>query len=663
MFKLAELPGHMAPEARCFEGIPLHGDYPEVDSVKKTPFGTVLALAFCSAASMASTGPYATQWALLGPYDVDLIEGNDTNLAFSPVTGEPVVIGLIDTGIDYRRADLAGAVWTNSDEIAGNCVDDDGNGYIDDMHGIRVDVDRFDDLLHGSEGDLIGALGEACAEHGGMLSGTLCEAGDTSDALDESAIAGLNAAYPRAATAMDGNPLLYSRSCLDGYGATRGERIELARGDALDYWYGHGTQMAGTMAARSGVSGEPASLLDLPKAGGGKLGDYVKIVTCAAGFPGDVSTTDPFIMPRGTVDGAVECIDYFLELKARGVNLVVVNLSHGMAKAFPMFGTLDVPIVDDALGDASNPDVVAAFDRLEAADVVVVAAAHNQFRDIDDAPEHAMYPAAFEHDNIVRVGGINERGVWFGNRGRHTVDVAAPAQAIRHPAVSADLAMMARLARDDVRELGATGDVPFDFVSFGEGTSQATAYMSTVVALLRANATTAQLSAPAIRRLILAAATPLPSIPWMWILRPAGNPDLQAAYWYYLGMFEPTTRTLKQQQLSQNSRSGRIARLDRALACQGLGFQRLVSPVQRQAVAAGGTLRVEAESYVCAQPSTASSLSATVKRPDGLTQTLTLTAQGGGYYAASYVPAMPGSHAFALTSAPTDVLTLAVPSP
>ena len=42
---------------------------------------------------------------------------------------------MIDSGIDIEHEDLRDMIWTNSDEIAGNGIDDDGNGYIDDVHG------------------------------------------------------------------------------------------------------------------------------------------------------------------------------------------------------------------------------------------------------------------------------------------------------------------------------------------------------------------------------------------------------------------------------------------------------------------------------------------------------------------------------------------------
>lgn len=50
--------------------------------------------------------------------------------------GDPsVVIAIVDTGVDTGHPDLAGKIWHNPGEVAGNAVDDDGNGLIDDVEG------------------------------------------------------------------------------------------------------------------------------------------------------------------------------------------------------------------------------------------------------------------------------------------------------------------------------------------------------------------------------------------------------------------------------------------------------------------------------------------------------------------------------------------------
>ena len=46
-----------------------------------------------------------------------------------------VVIGIIDSGVDWDHPDLSSVIWTNTDEIPNNGIDDDGNGYIDDIRG------------------------------------------------------------------------------------------------------------------------------------------------------------------------------------------------------------------------------------------------------------------------------------------------------------------------------------------------------------------------------------------------------------------------------------------------------------------------------------------------------------------------------------------------
>jgi subtilisin family serine protease len=62
--------------------------------------------------------------------DIDAPEAWDTQ------TGNPnQVIGVIDTGVDYNHPDLVGNIWTNPGEIAGDGIDNDNNGYVDDVRG------------------------------------------------------------------------------------------------------------------------------------------------------------------------------------------------------------------------------------------------------------------------------------------------------------------------------------------------------------------------------------------------------------------------------------------------------------------------------------------------------------------------------------------------
>ena len=74
-----------------------------------------------------------------------------------------VVVAVVDTGVDYTHPDLSQNIWTNSGEIAGNGKDDDGNGYIDDVHGMNAingSGDPMDDNSHGTHcSGTIGAAG------------------------------------------------------------------------------------------------------------------------------------------------------------------------------------------------------------------------------------------------------------------------------------------------------------------------------------------------------------------------------------------------------------------------------------------------------------------------------------------------------------------------
>ncbi|MEM9157773.1 MAG: S8 family serine peptidase [Verrucomicrobiota bacterium] len=91
--------------------------------------------------------------------DIDAIEGWD----IATDAGD-LVVGVIDTGVRYTHEDLADNMWVNPNEIAGNEIDDDGNGYVDDVHGINATLgtgDPFDDNGHGTHvAGTIGGVGD-----------------------------------------------------------------------------------------------------------------------------------------------------------------------------------------------------------------------------------------------------------------------------------------------------------------------------------------------------------------------------------------------------------------------------------------------------------------------------------------------------------------------
>ncbi len=110
---------------------------------------------------------FARQWSLHNSGQTGGRPGADirATTAWDVFTGDSTLrIGVIDTGLDYTHPDIAANVWTNPGEIPGNGLDDDGDGYIDDVHGYDVynnDGDPFDDNGHGSHvAGIIAARGD-----------------------------------------------------------------------------------------------------------------------------------------------------------------------------------------------------------------------------------------------------------------------------------------------------------------------------------------------------------------------------------------------------------------------------------------------------------------------------------------------------------------------
>lgn len=69
----------------------------------------------------------------------DSVPGMSVDKAYAQLLkgkkGTKVIVGIVDSGVDIDHEDLKNSIWTNKKEIAGNGIDDDKNGYVDDVHG------------------------------------------------------------------------------------------------------------------------------------------------------------------------------------------------------------------------------------------------------------------------------------------------------------------------------------------------------------------------------------------------------------------------------------------------------------------------------------------------------------------------------------------------
>jgi subtilisin family serine protease len=81
----------------------------------------------------------------------DTIPGISLNKAYDDIIknkkGKKVIVAVLDSGIDLDHEDLDDVIWTNKDERPGNGVDDDNNGYIDDIHGYNFLGEAYNEQL------------------------------------------------------------------------------------------------------------------------------------------------------------------------------------------------------------------------------------------------------------------------------------------------------------------------------------------------------------------------------------------------------------------------------------------------------------------------------------------------------------------------------------
>ena len=250
-----------------------------------------MAASFAVPATAAGAAPddpmFDQQW----PFARESVLGRAA--AWQRSTGSGAVVAVLDTGVNFSHPDLQGAFWTNLDEIPGNRVDDDRNGFVDDVHGVDI-INR------------------------------------------------------------DGDP-----------------------GDDE----GHGTHVAGLIAARAGN-----------RVGGAGLAPGAQLMV--------VKVLDR--RRSGTAGGLAEGIRYAL---ANGAKIINTSVN----------------------GDGQSRSLIEALRAADAAGAVVVASAGNDGRNIDVTPS---YPASYANSSIIGVGATGETGAFasFSNRGVASVDIAAPGE-------------------------------------------------------------------------------------------------------------------------------------------------------------------------------------------------------------------------------------------
>lgn len=110
----------------------------------------VLAIIFAVATSISYSQKAPLNWYNKSPKG-DKTYGTGAEKAYKLLEGkvpQEVIVAVIDSGVEVDHEDLKNVLWVNKGEIPGNGIDDDGNGYIDDVHGWSFLGGATEDINH-----------------------------------------------------------------------------------------------------------------------------------------------------------------------------------------------------------------------------------------------------------------------------------------------------------------------------------------------------------------------------------------------------------------------------------------------------------------------------------------------------------------------------------
>ena len=108
--------------------------------------------------SRAADARQGEQWAV-APGTVFDLPG-----AWALTRGRGVVVAVVDSGTRLDHPDLARNIWTNFGEVPNNHKDDDGNGYVDDVHGVDLTSRRKTQNLRDGNGHIVGGFRDECLD-------------------------------------------------------------------------------------------------------------------------------------------------------------------------------------------------------------------------------------------------------------------------------------------------------------------------------------------------------------------------------------------------------------------------------------------------------------------------------------------------------------------
>lgn len=317
-----------------------------------------------------------------------------------------VIVGVIDSGVDIEHEDLKGQIWINEGEVPGNGIDDDNNGYIDDVHGWNFLGNEKGEHVNEARLEKTRILAQLSAKYEGIDPNSIDQDEEFKLYLKvkEEVEAG-RAQFEQYMGMIDQLPpdaQEYIRAQMDyNLNVDFDDRSLIGddQNDFTDTQYGnndvegpdalHGTHVSGIIGALRGN--------DL---GGDGVAENVKIMVLRAVPNGDEFDKDIALAVRYAVDNGA----------------MVINMSFGKAYS------------------PHQKEVYEAFKYADEKGVLLIHAAGNDAKDIDVEPNYptSMYSFQTEPlDHFVTIGASTknkgaEMVASFSNYGAKGVDVFAP---------------------------------------------------------------------------------------------------------------------------------------------------------------------------------------------------------------------------------------------